>query len=141
MKKIVLLFIVTSVMITLSFGGFAEAQKKFEGVVLDIPTMAGWRCAEPIWKREALLTEQTGITLNVHGFPHVELMSKTLSEFMAGTGAFDTATAGAINQTLFESFVISLNKYIERDFGSVEKFRELFLIFYLHIINFNYSPL
>jgi multiple sugar transport system substrate-binding protein len=126
MKKIVLIFIVISVMMALPFVGIVEAQKKFEGVTLDIPTMAGWRCAEPIWKREALLTEKTGIALNVHGFPHVELMSKTLSEFMASTGAFDTATAGAINQTLFESFVIPLNEYIERDFGSVEKFKELF---------------
>lgn len=102
------------------------AQKRLEGVTLDIPTMAGWRCVQPIWDREAEFTEKTGATFTIHGFPHVMLYSKEMAELVGGTRAFDLITGMQMSFALFQPYLMPLNEFIERDFGSIENFKKIF---------------
>lgn len=131
MKKIVQLCLTCSLLVvaSFSFGGGQSGSvegKTEEQVTLNIPTQAGWRCVEPIWNRADLFTEQTGVAWKVHGFPGADLPAKQLSELTAGTQAYDVTMTPQIYLSLFESFMMPLNGYIERDYGSVDKFKELF---------------
>jgi len=132
MKKIGGLVIVAA--IVAAFAGPASSasmdelvgQRRFEGVTLNIPSMAGWRCVKPIWDREALFTEKTGAKWIIHGFPHVNLYPKEMAELVANTGAFDLVTGMQMSFSMFEPYLISLNPFIERDFGSLDNFKKLF---------------
>lgn len=129
MKKLFLVWlaaVLVAVMTIFAGSNAALAQKRFEGVTLDIPTMAGWRCVQSWWDREAEFTEKTGATLTLHDFPHIMLYSKEMAELVAGTRAFDAITGMQMSFAMFEPYLMSLNKFIKRDFGSIENFKKNF---------------
>lgn len=143
MKKILLISLAMSVTAALLLGGPSQGlsekpakidlswekicgEKRFEGVDLNVPTIAGWRSRKPAWDRAAEFTEKTGATFTVQGWPHVDVYTKMFAESLAGTGALDFVTGLEITSPLFQQFAIPLNDYIERDFGSVEEFKKLF---------------
>lgn len=108
---------------SISFG----AEKQFQGQNLDIPGMLGWRCIKPVWDREALFTEKTGATWTVHEIPSMMMTGRQITELIAHTKSYDVISTW-VNWTeqIFVPYMMPLNKFIERDYGSVEKFKEMF---------------
>jgi len=125
-KKIVSLTVIGGLVVMLAGFSFAIAQERFKGVTIDIPTMAGWKCVKPVWDREELFTKKTGIKWTIHGFPHINLYAKEMAELVANTGAFDLITGMEMSFAMFEPYLMPLNEFIERDFGSIENFKKLF---------------
>ena len=128
MKKKLIAFLFVGLMVTTALAvlpTMAAAEKKFEGQNLDWPLFAGWSFLEPIFAREAEFTEMTGATWTHHAIPHVDLYAKLLSELVARTKAYDMIPGGSY-PGLFKNYWMPLDKFIERDFGSIENFSKRF---------------
>jgi len=125
--KIKLFCFLTIMMLLMFFPLSSKGQIEGDGEVeINVPTMAGWTVIEEVKNHMDSFEEETNIAIKYHEYPHAEMMAKIVQENQAGTSAFDTAMAGAINQGILEPYMMSLNQFIERDFGSVQAFREKF---------------
>lgn len=122
-KRLFLLIAAFLLNAVLLFGG---GGKKGGSNEVNVPTMAGWAVMEEVKAHSDEFKNSTGFELKFHEYPHAEMMAKVIQEGQSGTGAFDVAMAGAINQAIIEPFLIPLDEYIERDFGSVEAFKKKF---------------
>ena len=126
MKKRLLLISLTVSMILMGGQFIFAASKPFEDVTLQIPNMAGWRNALPIWANEKLFTEETGAKWLVTNVPHVNLYSKQLTELVAGTQAYDLIMGLQMSFGVFRPYAMSLNKFIISDYGSIDNFKKMF---------------
>ena len=122
-----LIIVLGMLAVALAFpGGQEEAEVKAEKSVLNVPTMAGWGPALPVWKTQDEFTELTGASWVIHEFPGSEIMSKQLMELSEQTRAFDVITANHSTFTLFSEFMMPLDDYIKQDYGSVDQFKSRF---------------
>lgn len=108
------------------FGSVQAAEKKFEGVTLTIPTMHGWRCFMPAVERVGEFEKATGIKIKYSLLPYYEMIEKEYIEAAAKAGVYDFATADHEGiPTLRESgAMLPLNKFIEKEYGSIEAWKE-----------------
>jgi multiple sugar transport system substrate-binding protein len=78
----------------LAFGltaGPAAAQKKYDGVTINVVTFTGPQIAEPLQRRAPDFQKLTGATVNVTTVPFSDLYQKVLTDFATGTNSYDAA--------------------------------------------------
>src|SRR5262245_58594573 len=71
--------------------GPAAAQKKYEGVTINVVTFTGPQIAEPLQRRAPDFQKLTGATVNVTTVPFSDLYQKVLTDFATGTNSYDAA--------------------------------------------------
>lgn len=69
----------------------ADAQKKFDGVTVNVMTFTGPQIAEPLQRRAPDFTAATGATINVITVPFSDLYTKLLTDWASGTNSIDAA--------------------------------------------------
>jgi multiple sugar transport system substrate-binding protein len=69
----------------------AAAQKKYDGVTVNIVTFTGPQIAEPLQRRAPDFQKLTGATVNVITVPFSDLYQKVLTDFATGTNSYDAA--------------------------------------------------
>jgi multiple sugar transport system substrate-binding protein len=67
----------------------AAAQKKYDGVTVNVVTSTGPPIAEPLQRRAPDFQGLTGATVNVITVPFSELYQKVLTDFATGTNSYD----------------------------------------------------
>ncbi|HEV8613846.1 MAG TPA: extracellular solute-binding protein, partial [Gemmatimonadales bacterium] len=67
----------------------AAAQKKYDGVTVNVVTSTGPPIAEPLQRRAPDFQGMTGATVNVITVPFSELYQKVLTDFATGTNSYD----------------------------------------------------
>jgi multiple sugar transport system substrate-binding protein len=67
----------------------AAAQKKYDGVTVNVVTSTGPPIAEPLQRRAPDFQKLTGATVNVITVPFSELYQKVLTDFATGTNSYD----------------------------------------------------
>lgn len=125
-SKFMLCLLILTVLFSFQLVAKGEMESGESKKEINVPAMAGWTVMEEVKKHTDAFSKETGISVKYHDYPHAEMMAKVVQENQADTGAFDTAMAGAINQGIIEPYMMSLNDFIVRDFGSIEAFREQF---------------
>src|SRR5262245_13367065 len=71
--------------------GPAAAQKKYDGVTINVVTFTGPQIAEPLQRRAPDFQKLTGATVNVTTVPFSDLYQKVLTDFATGTNSYDAA--------------------------------------------------
>jgi multiple sugar transport system substrate-binding protein len=71
--------------------GPAAAQKKYDGVTVNVVTFTGPQIAEPLQRRAPDFQKLTGATVNVITVPFSDLYQKVLTDFATGTNSYDAA--------------------------------------------------
>jgi multiple sugar transport system substrate-binding protein len=69
----------------------AAAQKKYDGVTVNVVTFTGPQIAEPLQRRAPDFQKLTGATVNVITVPFSDLYQKVLTDFATGTNSYDAA--------------------------------------------------
>lgn len=93
-------------------------------VTLTVTNREGWKCTEPMFARLSEFEEATEITINEIDIPPKDMTMKILSEFVAGTGAYDIIQATVeADMKAYKDYVLSLDDFIIEDFGSVDAYK------------------
>jgi multiple sugar transport system substrate-binding protein len=71
--------------------GPAAAQKKHDGVTVNVVTFTGPQIAEPLQRRAPDFQKLTGAKVNVITVPFSDLYQKVLTDFATGTNSYDAA--------------------------------------------------
>lgn len=106
----------------------ARAEGKARTKII-LPSMMGWVCIKPAIDRTAdFEKEHPDIKIEWLELPYAELHEKQFLEASMGAGALDMAMTDAtgIPPLKNSGMMLPLNKFVERDFGSVEAWNERF---------------
>ncbi len=99
--------------------GWAQAGK-FPGATLNVLSSSGHQQFNPLWNKLGELEQETGIKVALTRVPTAEIRQKIMQDLVVGTGQFDIYDTP--DDTIFSSsqYLMSLEPYIKKDFGSVE---------------------
>jgi multiple sugar transport system substrate-binding protein len=129
MKKYVHLLSILFLLSVLILSVFPSGKKegaKSKDTTLEIAAMAGWANVKPVWAAAEEFTQKTGGNWRLHEFPAAEFGNKQLMELSEKTGAFDLVDAASSNCLNFQDYMMPLNDFIKKDYGSVEAWKKKF---------------
>lgn len=94
--------------------------RRFAGTTLNVLSSSGHRQFNPVWDRLPTLEQESGIRVALTRVPTGEIRQKIMQDLVMGTGQFDVYEIP--DDTIFSAsqFLLSLEPFILRDFGSVE---------------------
>jgi multiple sugar transport system substrate-binding protein len=124
MNRRMLSLLVVTLLLTISVFG-AGKQEKAGPANITTPVMTGWQCIKPALDRiKEFEGAHPSIKVTIVEFPYLELQDKIFTEAAMGSGTFDIAqlSIGWNSSLMASGKFVSLNKYIEKKYGSVENY-------------------
>lgn len=123
--------------LAMCFSTIVYAKKDWSGTKIEVSSIVGVRPFQPTKDMTPAFEDETGMDVIWREYSEDVYFGKLVMELSVNPRAWDVIQGWAAYLSAYEPYIISLNPYIERDYGSVAEFRKRFYPVSIDNMTFN----